>query len=94
MNTYWFEQKTLVHSEFRDGNVPAGYEQLRVFQQSLNSLPEGVEKVFLRSDTAGYQHDLLQYCASVQNERFGVIEFAIRADVTPAFKEAVLFHAA
>jgi len=89
LNTYWFEQKTLVHSEFRDGNVPAGYEQLRVFQQGLNSLPLGVEKVFLRSDTAGYQHDLLQYCAEGKNERFGVIEFAIGADITPAFKEAV-----
>jgi hypothetical protein len=45
LNTYWFEQKTLVHSEFLHGNVPAGYEQLRVFQQALNSLPQGVEKV-------------------------------------------------
>jgi len=89
LNIYWFEQKTIVHSEFRDGNVPAGYEQLRVFQQGLNSIPPGVEKVFLRSDTAGYQHELLQYCAEGKNERFGVIEFAIGVDVTPAFKEAV-----
>jgi len=89
LNTYWFEQNIILHSEFRDGNVPAGYEQLRVFQQGLNSLPEGVEKVFLRSDTAGYQPELLQYCAEGENERFGVIEFAIGVDVTPAFKEAV-----
>jgi len=89
INTYWFEQNIVVHSEFRDGNVPAGYEQLRVFQESLNSIPLGVEKVFLRSDTAGYQHELLQDCAEAKNERFGVIEFAIGVDVTPAFKEAV-----
>ena len=28
-NTYWHEQKLLLNSEFRDGNVPAGFEQCR-----------------------------------------------------------------
>ncbi len=42
-----------LHSEFRDGNVPAGHEQLRVLKDSLAGLPESVTKVFLRSDTAG-----------------------------------------
>ena len=28
--SYWAEADLVVHSEFRDGNVPAGYEQLRV----------------------------------------------------------------
>lgn len=32
---------------------------------------------------------MLKYCAEGKNERFGVIKFAIGADVTPAFKEAV-----
>jgi hypothetical protein len=39
--------------------VPAGYEQLRVFKEALACLPENVETVRLRSDTAGYQHELL-----------------------------------
>ena len=52
-------------------------------------LPEGVEKVFLRSDTAGYQHDLLRYCEKGENKRFGRIEFAIGADVTKEFRKAV-----
>ena len=78
----------ILHSEFRDGNVPAGYEQLRVFERSLELLPEGVEQVYLRSDTAGYQCNLLKYCAEVKNVRFGVIEFAIGCDVTPEFKTA------
>ena len=69
LNTYWFEQNIIVDSEFRDGNVPAGYEQLRVFKEGLKRLPEGVEEVFLRSDTAGYQHELLRYCAEGKNER-------------------------
>ena len=60
-----------MHSEFRDGNVPAGYEQLRVLEEALGRLPPGVEKVLLRSDTAGYQHELLQYCAEGKDQRFG-----------------------
>lgn len=89
LNTYWAEQGIVLHSEFRDGNVPAGYEQLRVLKEALTVLPEGVESVRLRSDTAGYQHDLLRYCEREENERFGRIEFAISCDVTREFKKAV-----
>jgi hypothetical protein len=78
-----------LHTEFRDGNVPAGFEQLRVFEEALGCLPEGINKVRLRSDTAGYQHNLLKYCATAANSRFGVIEFAIGCDVTLQFKQAV-----
>lgn len=88
-NVFWFEQELVVHSEFRDGNVPAGHQQLRVLQESLEQLPESVEKVSMRSDTAGYQQELLRYCAEGTNERFGVIEFAIGADVTESFRQAV-----
>lgn len=90
INTWWSEQGVIAHTEFRDGNVPAGFDQLRVFTEALECLPEGVEEVRLRSDTAGYQHDLLRYCAMGKNERFGKIEFAIGCDVTPEFKKAVL----
>ncbi len=37
MNTWWFEHGMILHSEFRDGNVPAGYEQLRVFKEESDS---------------------------------------------------------
>jgi hypothetical protein len=89
LNTYWAEQGLVLHSEFRDGNVPAGYEQLRVFEKALSLLPERVQKVRLRCDTAGYQHELLRYCADGRHPRFGRIEFAISCDVTREFKEAV-----
>ena len=89
LTTYWAETDQIVHSEFRDGNVPAGHQQLRVLKESLEYLPEGVEKVLLRSDTAGYQKELLRYCAEGRSERFGVIEFAVGVDVTPEFKESV-----
>ena len=89
LNTWWFEQGIILHTEFRDGNVPAGFEQLRVFKEALDCLPEEVKNVRLRSDTAGYQHNLLRYCATGENSRFGVIEFAIGCNVTKEFKEAV-----
>ena len=88
-NVWWGEQGVVLHTEFRDGNVPAGYQQLRVLQEALEMLPEGVSKVYLRSDTAGYEHELLRYCEKGQNERFGRIEFAIGVDVTEEFKKAV-----
>ena len=89
LNTYWAEQGLILHTEFRDGNVPAGYEQLRVFANVLSLLPDGVKTIRLRSDTAGYQHDLLRYCDDKEKHpRFGRIEFAIGCDVTPEFRRA------
>jgi hypothetical protein len=89
LNTWWAEQEVVVHTEFRDGNVPAGYEQLRVLTEAIECLPPGVEKVRLRSDTAGYQHELLKYCQRGDTKGFGKIEFAIGCDVTREFKKAV-----
>ena len=89
LTTYWYEADLIVHSEFRDGNVPAGHDQLRVLRESLQYLPTGVEQVLLRSDTAGYQWELLRYCAEGRDERFGVIEFAVGVDMTTEFRGAV-----
>jgi hypothetical protein len=89
MTTYWSEQDLVAHSEFRNGNVPANYQNLRVLQETLDALPEGVVKVYFRSDTAANQKELLRYCAEGKSERFGVIEFAIGVDVTTEFKRAV-----
>jgi len=88
-NVYWAEQEVVLHSEFRDGNVNAGFEQKRMLEESLEMLPSDVTKVYVRSDTAGYQTDDLKYMAEGKNARFGVIEFAVGADVTPALKAEV-----
>ena len=48
-----------------------------------------MEKVYLRSDTAGYQHKLLQYCEQGENNRFGRIDFAISSDVSVELKREV-----
>ena len=62
-NTFWAEHGILLHSEFRDGNVNAGFEQLRILQEALSLLPSDVKHAYLRSDSAGYQEDLIRYCA-------------------------------
>jgi len=52
-------------------------------------ITERIQKVYLKSDTAAYQKELLIYCAEGRNERFRVIEFAVGVDVTAEFKKAV-----
>jgi len=89
MNIYWHEHGLVLYSEFRDGNVPACCELLRVFKEGLDQLPQGVKKVFFRSDSAGYVEDLLVYCAEGKNRRFGLIEFAVGADITAELKKAI-----
>jgi hypothetical protein len=90
INVWWAEKQMVLYTEFRDGNVPAGYQNLRVLKETLEHLPDGVKRVRLRSDTAGYQHNLLKYCETGKNRKFGRIEFAIGCDVTEEFKEAAL----
>ena len=77
LNTWWAEQGLVLHTEFRDGNVPAGYEQRRVLEEALDIVPRSVKKVRMRSDTAGYQHDLLSFCDKEDNKWCGRIEFAV-----------------
>ena len=49
LTCWWAEQGVVLHSEFRDGNVPAGYQQLRVLKACLvAAAATGVTKVYLR----------------------------------------------
>jgi hypothetical protein len=88
VNVWWAEQEMVVHSEFRDGNVPAGFEKRRILQEALECLPPGIERVRLRADAAGYQHDLLAFCDSGASG-LGRIEFAVGCPVESALRAAV-----
>lgn len=90
INVWWAEKQMVLQTEFRDGNVPAGHKNLGILKEALEYLPERVKSVRLRSDSAGYQHNLLKYCETGKNKKFGRIEFAIGCDVTAEFKEAAL----
>ncbi len=89
LNVWWAEQEIVLHSEFRDGNVPAGYQGLRVLQDALDMLPTGVKEVRYRSDSAGYEVELLKYLAEGRHPGFGRIAFAVSADVNSEFRKAV-----
>lgn len=89
LQAWWVEQELLVHTEFRDGNVGAGHRNLEVFLEALEALPAGVKTVRLRADTASYQSRFLRYLEEAKHPRFGRIEFAVGADVTPEFRSVV-----
>jgi hypothetical protein len=88
-NVYWAEQDLMVYSEFRDGNVPPGFEQERVLKESIKQLPESVKTIQVRSDSAGYQHNFLEYMES-GDSCHGKIEFTVSSDVSRSFRAAVL----
>jgi len=88
-NVYWAEHDVVLHSEFRDGNVPAALGNLPVLKEALEYLPAGVEKVLFRADTAAYEWDLLLYMARGSHSRFGKIEFSVSVDITREFRAAV-----
>src|SRR5207244_5130053 len=56
---YWAEQDLILADEFRDGNVPAGMDCLSSFLRATRALPPSVETIYFRSDSAAYQHKLL-----------------------------------
>ena len=93
MVAYCPELGAVVHTEFRDGNVPASREKKRVVAEALLRLPPRIEKVTVRADTAGYQEELIRFCndPEVRPEslrRFGVIRFVCGAPRTEALMEA------
>jgi hypothetical protein len=89
LNVWWAEQGLMLSTEFRDGNVPAGWKQLRVVKEAISHLPSSVKAVRLRSDSAGYEHGLLRWLDCEKNKRIGRIEFVVSCDVSREFKTAV-----
>lgn len=90
-SVYWHEQDLVLHSEFRDGNVPAGYEVKRAFREAISMLPEDVDCVMTRQDSAAYQNDFMAWCTDAkEHARIGEILFTISADITPELREAIV----
>jgi hypothetical protein len=75
LNTFCSDYDVMVGTQYRDGNVPAGYGQLDELKRVLSQLPVGITKVSLRSDSAGYQEGLIKYCMDETKARFGEIKF-------------------
>ena len=85
---YWAEQDLILTDQFRDGNVPAGTRLLEVLQKGVAALPPSVRLLRLRSDTAGYVHELLDWCREEVKGRPRV-EFAISADMSEELRAAI-----
>lgn len=98
LNVYLPELGVVAHSEFRDGNVPAGYQIQRVTDESLAQLlqfAEGTVELAVRSDTAAYDTEYLRYLHRGGNGRLKDVDgkprpiwFAIGVDVTASVKGA------
>jgi hypothetical protein len=85
---YWAEPDLIVADQFRDGNVPAGTGLRGVLQKALRALPSTVRLVRLRSDSAAYVHELLDWCREEIPGR-PRIEFAISADMTEELRAPI-----
>lgn len=81
---YWAERKLFLHSEFRDGNVPAGMGVPGFLHDAFARLPKGITQKWLRGDSALYVEMALLW-ADAQG-----IEFAVSADMSQPLHSAVL----
>jgi len=81
---YWGEQDLVVADEYRDGNVPAGMENLPLIRRAFASLPTSVTRFFFRADSACYDEAVLQWLADPERPGgpAGPIGFTISADMT------------
>ena len=79
---FLFELRWLVHEEMRAGNVPAQSGAVDFIRSCARQMPAGSRIGRLRSDSAFYQHEVVELC-----EEKG-IEYVIRADWDEAVKAA------
>jgi hypothetical protein len=63
---------------------------LRILKESLAALPDCVERVRVRMDSAGYQHEVLKFCATGDGGQRDLIEFTVSNDMTTEFRKAVM----
>lgn len=82
----WAEQDVILHDQFRDGHVPAGCGNLRVLQQAVANLPQGVTELRLRADSALYETEVLRWCEDPDHP----VAYAISADMSEPLKAEIV----
>jgi hypothetical protein len=89
---YWAEQDLILSDEFRDGNVPAGMDCLTSFLRATKALPHSVETIYFRSDSAAYQHKLLDKMREgIELHGKNVpVYFALSADVSEVLRGKIV----
>lgn len=81
---YWVEQDLVVADEYRDGNVGAGMETLRLIRRAFASVPATVTTFYFRADTACYDERTLKWLQDPERPGGprGRIGFTVGADMT------------
>jgi len=77
------ENSFIIGDEFREGNEPPANRNFEFIKHCISQMPEGKIIKYLRSDSAGYQAKIINFC-----EEEG-IEYAIGADLDSSVKEAI-----
>ncbi len=92
MLALWAEMNVVLAEEFRDGNVPAQQEPLRVAQRAFAALPETVKEYYFRGDAACEEEALLSWLRNPQRAEgpAGWSGFAVSARMNPALREEIL----
>jgi hypothetical protein len=85
---YWAEEDLILADQFRDGNVPAGVGLLPVLKDAVSALPSTIRLIRVRSDSAAYVHEVLNWCREEIPGR-PRIEFAISADMSEELRAAI-----
>ena len=85
---YWMEQDLAVADEYRDGNVPAGMNNLPLIRRGFAALPETVTARYFRADSACYDDAVLKWLSDEgrENGPRGAIGFTVSADMTEALR--------
>jgi hypothetical protein len=84
MLAFWDELGLVVHDDFRNGNAAPGSDALEFFKATVAQLPAHVKTIKVRSDSAWYQVDVMDFC---QGQGY---EFCIGADQDEAVKAAIM----
>ena len=79
----WAETKLVLADQFRDGNVRPAHGIQELTDRAYDALPPGEWKVRIRSDSAAYEHDMLDHW----NGR--TWEFAVSADVSKQLRAEI-----
>jgi hypothetical protein len=91
MVALWAEMNVVVADEFRDGNVPALKDPLRVTKRAFAVLPDTIGERYFRGDSACDEEELLTWLRSEERADGpqGFIGFAVSARMNPALREEI-----
>ena len=83
MEVEWAETGLVLADELREGNVHVGRGIREMVDEAYTMLPPGPWRVKVRSDSAAYQHDVLDHW----QERGW--QFAVSADMSPGLRQEI-----